>query len=266
MKKLIPTKITLQPLIVASLFLLPSTALLAQNSNTDFYDADRAKQERSSNETKSVLGGAVIGGLVAGPPGAIITTIFGAMASNHFSSEKENKQLQANLEQTQTELIALQEQQKNLEARYQLTLEETQNLGFRNVNLPGNIVEVSCCADSEIALHFKTNSSDIELHYREKLEELANLSSIIPDAIIEVTGYADRRGINGDNLGLSRRRINSVKNSLTSLGVDSNIIQSNAFGENHPLSPVESLEGNFFDRRVDVRIRSANNDFITLSE
>ena len=250
----------IKPIILGSSLMLLSTAGLAENSNADYFDAETAEKNRTKYEARGLIGGAIIGGLLAGPPGAILSAAFGALMSNSFTSDKENKQLEASLDNSQLELFALQEKHQRLEHQHQLALEEKQNLEFisaRENNSPAN-----CCSDTEIALHFESNSSNVEDHYQAQLQEIARLSQTIPDSVIEITGYSDRRGGNRDNLLLSQRRIKSVENSLQHLGVN-NTIQSNAFGESRPLKPQQSLEGNFFDRRVIVRIRSANNDFIS---
>lgn len=271
-KKTVLKRTKLKPIITGTLagtlLALSSTALLAQNSPNEFFDEATAEHSRKNNEAKSLIGGAIIGGIIAGPPGAIVVATIGALASNHNSSKKQKEQLQASLAQSQTELYALQEQQKNLEALYQLALEEKQNNGFINANVStnNNGSGVTCCADTALALHFKSNSADIEAHYNEELKELARLATIVPDATIEITGYADRRGSSKTNFELSQNRVNAVKTTLLSMGVNKKIIQSNAFGENQPLDSVESLEGNFFDRRVRVKIRSSHNDFLTLSQ
>lgn len=262
-----------KPVLISALFLLSSTSLLAENSNDIFYDASSAEKSIRKSETTGLVSGAIIGGMVAGPPGAIVAGVIGIIAGNHHSTKKQNKQLHASLAQSQTELYVLQEEQKALQEHYQLALEETQNRsfqqqGFRNANLVTNAdnIDKTCCTDIEFVLHFKSNSTDIERHYSKQLKEVARLSSIIPNPVIEITGYADRRGSNKSNLGLSRSRIKIVETRLVNMGVNSNIIQSNAFGENQPLNSQESLEGNFFDRRVNVKIRSSNNDFLTFGK
>lgn len=261
-------KALLKPLVMGAVLLVSSTTLLAENSNSTLFDESAMEKSRHKSEATGLVGGAVIGGIIAGPPGAIIAGVIGAIAGNHHSTKEENQQLQASLVQSQNELYALQEQKNALDERYQLSMEEKQNSSFMNVNLASvsTVKGKVCCADSEFAMHFKSNSTDIENHYQNQLKELARISTTLPDPIIEITGFADRRGSSKNNLALSQNRIKAVEDALLGLGVNSNIIQSNAFGEDKPLNSIESQEGNFFDRRVNIKIRSANNDFLTLGK
>src|SRR5690606_17418489 len=130
----------------------------------------------------------------------------------------------------------------------------------------GGTGQPACCADSALVLHFRSDSAVVEPHYQERLGEFALLARQLPEAVIQLTGHADRRGDEGDNLGLSQRRILAVQQALKSLGVENATIQTAAHGESRPLAAEESLEGNFFDRRVEVRIRARDKDLLTRAD
>lgn len=248
------------------LIILCSTALIilapfVKASNDDFNsisDKDRARHEASG-----VVGGAVIGGIVGGPIGAVVTAAFGNWVSEQALAKKENSLLAERLEEKDRELVAMQAQYRSMQSRYELALLEANNVkvsqGFMTV-----IPEVkACCQDTVLDLHFKTNAVGIEPFYNEKLRELAAIADEFPDTTIHITGHADRRGDSERNLALSRERVEAVISRLQTYGVNRTSINSDAFGENSPRSAADTLEDNFFDRRVEVRLLSTGNGLVT---
>lgn len=250
--------------------MLGSLLFTAVNSAIANPDADMQALEQTStrNEGASFLGGALIGGLVAGPPGAIVAATLGLLGANTHSGEQKKNLLTSQLQDTRSELYALQEQQQELETQYQLALQELEERDLRTASLQGfdSDAVVICCANTELVLHFRTGSAALENHYHADLQRLAASVQDIPDAYVEITGYSDRRGNARDNLQLSQQRIDAVRRTLAINGVSQHLIVGNAFGDSRPLHEEESLEGNFFDRRVSIRVRSRNNTFIGLAE
>lgn len=241
------------------LSLLLSGASLAQD-----YDMAEAEKSRQRHESAGLLGGMVLGGLIAGPPGAIVTAVAGALAGNHVSDRNEKALLQASLARTETELGALESEKRRLE----LAMEELQRAQLVQAGYvpDGAGAAVACCADSALVLHFRSNSAVVEPHYQEQLKDFAKLARQLPDAAIQLSGHADRRGDERDNVGLSQRRILAVQQALKTLGVENATLQTAALGESRPLAAEESLEGNFFDRRVELRIRASGKDLLTRAE
>jgi outer membrane protein OmpA-like peptidoglycan-associated protein len=88
----------------------------------------------------------------------------------------------------------------------------------------------------------------------------------MPEAVIEITGHADRRGEDASNLALSQRRLQAVEKRLRNLGVRSRGIQTSAFGESRPVSATDNFENNFFDRRVVVKVVSPDNGMLTRAD
>ena len=63
-----------------------------------------------------------------------------------------------------------------------------------------------------------------------------------PDARLTLTGHADPRGGAKYNQALSERRVGSVKNFLVEQGVPEAAIDTQAMGDEHPLSKDEVKE------------------------
>ena len=71
-------------------------------------------------------------------------------------------------------------------------------------------------------------------------------------------GYADARGTDQHNQGLSERGVNAIRDALVKAGVASDKIQTRAFGEQKPQRN-ESTDACWqHDRRVDVEFRTGN--------
>lgn len=262
MKKATTLSRTLLPAL-CSLTLLSATAPVFADDSQELV----SDKEKLRHETTGVLGGAVIGGLVGGPFGAVLTAGFGAWVSDLTIAKKENSLMAASMADQREELLALQAEYRALEARYQVASRDVQAARIRNASFEAQAREQSaCCGDSELSLHFKTGSADIEPLYDSKLNEFAALVKKLPEAVIEITGHADRRGEVASNLALSQRRIQAVEKRLRNLGVRSRGIQTSAFGESRPVSTTDNFENNFFDRRVVVKVVSPGNGMLTRAD
>lgn len=254
------------PLVLASLlFTAINTAMASPET-----EMDALEQQGTRNETIGFLGGAVVGGIIAGPPGAIGAAMLGLITSSTKSEQNEKQLLASHLDQSQQELIALQAQQKDLERRYQLALQEIEASNLQRVSLNDrtSIMQdsIECCSDTALSMHFQTNSAVIEQHYMEALEDLSRVADTIDNPLIMINGFADARGSSTDNQRLSEQRVDAVVRALLALGVNPENIQSRAFGESRTIGQSDKLETLFFDRRVNVELRSAKNELFTLSE
>ena len=252
--------------ITFSAALLISPMLFAANSeSTKVSDQDKIR-----HESTGVLGGAVIGGLVGGPIGAVVTAAFGSWVSDKTLAKKENQLLNTELDRQHKELIAMQADFRALQARYQVAQRQVETTRLRNVSVPQRTARmqpefIQCCSDTELSLHFKTNSTDIEPFYNDKLIEFTSTAKKYPDVVIEITGHADRRGDSEANLILSRDRIQMVEQRIRSMGLITTSLPTNAYGESRPASEIDSLENNFFDRRVTVKLLTVENGLLSRS-
>jgi peptidoglycan-associated lipoprotein len=71
-----------------------------------------------------------------------------------------------------------------------------------------------------------------------------------PSKVVQLEGHCDERGSTEYNLALGDRRARSVKEYLTSLGVDSSKIIVISYGKEKPLSTGDSDSDHFKNRRV----------------
>lgn len=86
-----------------------------------------------------------------------------------------------------------------------------------------------------------------------ELNELVELLKLKPDLRIEVAGHTDNVGEDDDNLQLSQKRADAVKNYLTKKGIAANRIVAKGYGETQPVASNETAEGKQLNRRTEVR-------------
>lgn len=72
--------------------------------------------------------------------------------------------------------------------------------------------------------------------------------------IIQLEGHTDYQGDAGENMKLSRHRVNAVKDYLVAKGIAKNRIHTKAFGGTKPLSRDNTPAAHRMNRRVELRI------------
>ncbi len=247
--------------VLTALSLVLGTSLALSVSHAQAQELDPKAVERL--ETTSVGGGFLVGAAVGGPPGAIVGAVVGALIGDRVLVSRKNTLLEASLDSTEQELLALREANADLQAQLIAGHSETNAnlLATTSNDLPG----AACCGDSELVLHFRSGSSDVEKLYDEQLEQFVSFVESVPGAVVEIYGYADRRGEQTDNLWLSQERVQSVEKSLRNLGLSNFMYETTALGEGEPATPTDTLENNFFDRRVVLRVRNDQNELLSSS-
>lgn len=101
---------------------------------------------------------------------------------------------------------------------------------------------------------FDFDKSDIRPHETNKVSEIAAYLKQNPSVQVGLDGFADPRGTDNYNQGLSERRVNCIRDALVKAGVPVARITTGAFGESRPLCK-DSTEACWQrDRRVEVLI------------
>ena len=105
---------------------------------------------------------------------------------------------------------------------------------------------------------FDTDKSDIRSNEMSKITDIATHVKQNAPMQVGIGGYADSRGTDQHNQGLSERRVNAIRDALVKAGVASDKIQTSAFGEQKPLCNQSTDACWQRDRRVDVGFRTGN--------
>lgn len=99
---------------------------------------------------------------------------------------------------------------------------------------------------------FSTDEARLQPGALRTAQELANVLQQHPRHRIRIEGFADSRGSEAHNLGLSTRRAQALKDALVSLGVSAERIEAVGLGEAHPVASNRTESGRQQNRRVEV--------------
>ena len=107
---------------------------------------------------------------------------------------------------------------------------------------------------------FRSGSTEVEQGYWQELRKFADFARTYPDTQLYIGGHCDCVGTDEDNLELSQRRGDAVKNMLVGLyGIDPDRIHVTALGERVPVAPQDERNGNVENRRVVLFAEAAAN-------
>ncbi len=247
------TQMNSKKVIIATV-VMAALATSSANATDNSLTATEKHQAQTNNENFGFGTGAVIGGIAAGPLGAIIAGLGGVFIAKYINVNDENEELNLALtkeqqaQQLRHEEVQSQYQAKlqRVEASYQQQLVALENQQTQTGQLQANNLLMS--------LQFSTGSSDIAAHYQEQVAALAQILNNSPDMKIDLSGYTDLTGEESVNQTLSKARVESVKTLLMAQGVDEQQIATFAFGEGAPVVANNEREVSFYDRRVVLKL------------
>jgi sortase system peptidoglycan-associated protein len=211
-------------------------------------NADDIQHIASTKENAGFGIGAIIGGLIAGPPGAIIGAAGGTWFGNRETEadrtiaalEKELNAKSMELAYQQNELSHSREQFQN-ELQHVVMSNEIQSLEKLSQGI-------------SYVIYYKTNDTEIRQDIRPRIQQLVELIKPYPQIQIQIEGHADFRGSEDYNLTLSKKRIDKVRSEFINAGISSNRLQSHAYGERYTSAKKGDIESYIFDRRVTINL------------
>ncbi len=103
-------------------------------------------------------------------------------------------------------------------------------------------------------LLFDTGSATLQPASNEQLGNIAAILKAYPQVKIKIGGYTDNTGDKAANLKLSQDRANNVMNELVTLGVASDRLDAQGYGEDHPIADNSTDEGRQKNRRISLRV------------
>ncbi|MBW3128263.1 MULTISPECIES: OmpA family protein [Hymenobacter] len=105
----------------------------------------------------------------------------------------------------------------------------------------------------EQPIRFETNSTVIQRSSYTTLDKMVQVLNDHPEYSLRISGYADSRGTDEYNQGLSERRAESAKTYFTGKGIDTNRIPTEGFGESKPVVPNTSRANMAKNRRAEFK-------------
>ena len=228
-------------LIASTLVMSAAPAMAAEQTN------------HGEKETAIGLGsGLAVGAAVGGPIGAIVGGFAGALMGKSVSDDDYIKEQAKTVEQQQAQIVALNDRQQSLETLQSQYADAQRQLKAVQTARAAKLEELTIGMD----VQFRTGTYEIEPHFAKQLDDIAFAMSMAPELTLDLAGYADRSGNADTNLALSEQRVAAVKNYLVTHGVDAARLNTKAFGDTAPLMAEQTAEGNFFDRRVSLKLQS----------
>jgi outer membrane protein OmpA-like peptidoglycan-associated protein len=104
-------------------------------------------------------------------------------------------------------------------------------------------------------IYFDTNKDVVKPASARILNKALKVLKDYPNLKLEISGHTDSRGDREKNMGLSRRRAESVKEWLVKRGVDASRITTDGFGPDQPVDSNESKAGRAKNRRIEFKLR-----------
>ena len=213
-----------------------------QAADTMFTTPPQAKDEMGMGM------GALIGGLIAGPPGAVIGAAGGAWFGDRSGKQDIRlADLESRLALKQAEVARLQDEFTNRQGR---TGSELQKVALER---RGNELE-TISQGVTLDVYFRTNHIEMDAENLPRIERLAAFLQRFPEIQLQLEAHADRRGADEYNRKLSRQRAETVSRELIKAGVDPRRIHIHAYGESEALAALGDKEGYVFDRRVSIQL------------
>jgi len=102
---------------------------------------------------------------------------------------------------------------------------------------------------------FEFDKSDLSWEAREQLNEVAKYLKTLMQVKLTVEGHCDERASIEYNLALGEKRASSVKNYLTTLGIEAFRIETISYGEERPLDPRKNEDAYTKNRRAQFLVQ-----------
>ena len=203
---------------------------------------------QANKEVSGFRIGALIGGLLAGPPGAILgATSGGWFGVREAETDKTIASIEKQLNAKSIELAYQQNELANTKAQYEKE--------FQQVVLNREIQSLEKLSNGiSYVVYYKTNATEIRTDVRPQIQQLAELIKPYSKIQIRIEGYADRRGTEQYNQLLSKERIRHVRAEFLKAGIPSNRLQTQAYGERRAAAEKDDHESYVFDRRVTINL------------
>lgn len=103
-------------------------------------------------------------------------------------------------------------------------------------------------------VHFDFGKASLRADSYKELEELVSYLRYKDDVRIEIAGHTDNIGSDADNLDLSRRRAETIRNYLISKGITTSRVIAKGYGASQPVADNATEEGRQRNRRTEVRV------------
>jgi outer membrane protein OmpA-like peptidoglycan-associated protein len=230
------------------LFSLAIATMLTGGAAQAASDLESGRQPEAHHKQALGVGvGSVAGALIAGPAGLVVGGIAGSLIGW-------SEGLQSDLDTSHRELAKSRAELATLETRNSLRVAQASDTLplYTGSEPPSLVLSKAIKPDLSLDIYFRSGSATIEPYYATRLAAIADFLDAFPALDIELSGFADRRGTDEDNVRLSTERVHAVKTALIADGIDAQRIRERPLGESRPVSKAGDAQAYPFDRRVQI--------------
>ena len=108
---------------------------------------------------------------------------------------------------------------------------------------------------SKNKIYFYNNSAKIQKKSYPILDKIIDISKECKSAKIVIAGYTDSLGTKRNNLKVSRKRANSVKDYFIEKGIEKDRLEAVGYGEANPIASNKTAKGREKNRRIEISIK-----------
>ena len=108
--------------------------------------------------------------------------------------------------------------------------------------------------DMPSEITFGVDSANIDVGFRNTLDQVASTLTQYEKTYVDVLGHADSTGSDAYNQALSERRASAVADYLSTRGVQSARLAPRGYGESQPKASNLDAAGRSANRRVEIRL------------
>jgi len=103
-------------------------------------------------------------------------------------------------------------------------------------------------------LTFDTGKATLQDSSQEQLNNIAEILKAYPNVHLKLGGYTDNTGDAAANMALSAARAKNVMNELVAKGIDESRLESEGYGDQHPVGDNGTEAGRQANRRIAMRV------------
>jgi len=101
---------------------------------------------------------------------------------------------------------------------------------------------------------FSTGSAELNPASLDQIGGIYEILNAYPSIEVKIGGYTDNVGDPAQNLQLSQARAERIMKELINMGISSNRLKAEGYGEQHPVGDNNTEEGRELNRRVALRV------------
>jgi outer membrane protein OmpA-like peptidoglycan-associated protein len=104
-------------------------------------------------------------------------------------------------------------------------------------------------------INFPSGSAEVPARMAAFLQNAADDLRQLPTGhVLEIAGYTDNTGNSEENIALSQRRAESVREALVKDGVNPDMLIAKGYGSADPIASNDTPEGRLRNRRIEYHI------------